>query len=251
MRNKINIKYLSYSILVSIFLGIVLAYCTNIIGLKFVIDFIIYSATISALPALYISCMVIVSVDDVRNNLKKVNDYTAILSDFDSTARSDFYNNYSDSSNGFLAEYNQLINDINLVLKEQVGENLEEIHNRMKSSAIDCSTFIEQFKYVDVHLENIQYKKKNVNLEVDNDDNTKGRYYLTFTNEKKKRLLELLSEIIDKNILVNKDNLKELNTLLRDYKFACDSLYLKMVSSLSKYTGNSSNKKDEEDRIDE
>ena len=248
MKNKINIKYLGCSIVISIVIGCVLAWYTNHdLSGKFYIDSIIYSATILALPALYISCMVIVSVDDVRDNLKKVNDYTEVLSNFDSTARSDFYNNYSNSSNGFLAEYNQLIKDINLVLKEQAGENLEEIHNRMKSSSIDCREFIEQFKYVDVYLENIQYKKNNVILEADNDNNTKGKYYLTFTNEQKKKLLALLLKIDDKNILANKDELTELKSLLSNYKFVCDPLYSELVSSLSKYT----NKKDEEDRIDE
>lgn len=252
MKNKTNIKYLGWSIAGSTAIGCVLAWCTNYnLSGKFFIDSIIYSATILALPALYISCMVIVSVDDVRDSLKKVNDYTAVLSNFDNTARSDFYNNYSNSSNGFLAEYKQLINDIDLVLKEQAGENLEEIHKRMKSSSVDCRTFIEQFKYVDVYLENIQYKKNNVILEVDNDDNTKGKYYITFTNEQKKKLLALLLKIVDKNILANKDELTELKSLLGNYKFVCDNLYSQLVSSLSKFTGNSSNKKDEEDRIDE
>lgn len=240
MKNKVNWWYLFFSALFSIIFGIIfsLNQKTNIILSECIINIL----TFTSIPALIISCMVILSVKDVQEKLKKINDFLSVIADYESNAKQNFYKEYE----GFLGQFNQLNRDIDIVLKQELGTNTDEIKKRMVSASIECVKYIKSFSYIDAHIETLEIKKS---FQKDNlpEEIAKEKVYLSFSNETKNRLIGLLTNIYHKKEILRLEELDDLKSMLNDYKNICQTLYNKINKEFSGYT----KKTVEEERLDE
>ena len=191
MKNRVNWFYLIYSFLFIIVSAALLTYFEN--KENNIYNFITNSLSFASLPALFISCMVIISVKDVQEEIKKINEYISVLADFESNARIYFYNNYS-SHNGFLGQLKQLNKDIDIVIKQEMGENSNEVLTRMVTTSRECVKYIKSFSYIDAHIKTFELKKISLK-NIQSEEEVKQKAYLSFSSENKEKLLELLNRL--------------------------------------------------------
>lgn len=240
MKNKVNWWYLFFSVLFSIIFGI----CFSLFEQDYInlSKYIINILTFTSVPALIISCMVILSVKDVQEKLKKINDYISVIADYESNAKQNFYKEYD----RFLGQFNQLNRDIDIVLKQEIGTNTNEVIKRMVSASRECVKYIKSFSFVDAHIETLEIKKSFQKNDFP-EEIAKEKVYLSFSNETKNRLIRLLSNIYQKSEILRLEELDDLESMLNDYKNICQTLYNKINKEFSGYT----KKTVEEERLDE
>lgn len=240
MKNKVNWWYLFFSVLFSIISGILFSLLekNNINLSKYIINIL----TFTSVPALIISCMVILSVKDVQEKLKKINDYISVIADYESNAKQNFYKEYE----GFLGQFNQLNRDIDIVLKKENETNTDEVIKRMVSASRECVKYIKSFSFVDAHIETLEIKKSFQKNDL-TEEIAKEKVYLSFSNEEKNRLILLLSRIYYKKEILRSEELDDLESMLNNYKNICQTLYNKINIEFSGYTKDTV----EEERIDE
>ena len=246
MKNRVNWFYLIYSFLFIIVSAALLTYFEN--KENNIYNFITNSLSFASLPALFISCMVIISVKDVQE-IKKINEYISVLADFESNARIYFYNNYS-SHNGFLGQLKQLNKDIDIVIKQEMGENSNEVLTRMVTTSRECVKYIKSFSYIDAHIKTFELKKISLK-NIQSEEEVKQKAYLSFSSENKEKLLELLNRLYSEKKILESTDLDILSDLLCEYDKICETLHSKIRREISAYNGKNTEFTNEEERIDE
>ena len=246
MKNRVNWFYLIYSFLFIIVSAALLTYFEN--KENNIYNFITNSLSFASLPALFISCMVIISVKDVQEEIKKINEYISVLADFESNARIYFYNNYS-GHNGFLGQLKQLNKDIDIVIKQEMGENSNEVL-RMVTTSRECVKYIKSFSYIDAHIKTFELKKISLK-NIQSEEEVKQKAYLSFSSENKEKLLELLNRLYSEKKILESTDLDILSDLLCEYDKICETLHSNIRREISAYNGKNTEFTNEEERIDE
>lgn len=250
MKNKINWFYLIISLLFISVFAVCLTVLYFLLGKdNLIIHFINYFLSSISLPALFISCMVIISVKDVQEEIKKINEYISVLADFESNARIYFYNNYS-GHNGFLGQLKQLNKDIDIVIKQEMGENSNEVLTRMVTTSRECVKYIKSFSYIDAHIKTFELKKISLK-NIQSEEEVKQKAYLSFSSENKEKLLELLNRLYSEKKILESTDLDTLSDLLCEYDKICETLHSNIRREISAYNGKNTEFTNEEERIDE
>lgn len=244
MANKVKWKYFIISVIISIFVGGVITCFQN--KNEFYINLIINTVSISSIPSLFISCMVILNVEDVKKQIQEENKFKSILEAMDSSRKIDFYNSYV-SDNGLQIQFERLNKDVDLFLYEKV-DNENAIFKRIKNSSRNCCRCISEYLYVEVYIKNLE-EKSCIYKKIDEENLTKKEIYLDFTSEDRKDLIELLKEVYNKENYDDKDKEKfdNLLDLLKKYNRICNDLFNKIKSEVQNYSKN----EPEEERLDE
>ena len=248
MKNNVKWPYLICSLVVSILLAIIYIYTKD--HFKLFSDGVMSFLSFTSLPALYISCMVILNVKDVQDKIKTINDYLSDITEFEKNAKIYFYSNYSDNKgNGFLGHYTQLQSDIDLIITQKMGTNEKEVMGRMTEASYRCRNYIENFSYVKAYIETMDLKKKTITC--GKEEEAKGKVYLSFSTEMQDKLLTLLSEIYKMKELLEIEKLEKTRDLLVGYDKVCEMLSKEIAKEINAYNGGKTENYDEEVRIDE
>lgn len=251
MENKVNWKYLGCSIAFSLFFG----YLYTLLLVKpngsesWIREMIMHTLSFSAIPGLFIACMVILSVKDVRDELNKINEYVSVVNDFKNDAKKYFFQNYN-TENGFSNSVSLLNKDLELYIQDKVGGNSDEVLKRVITESRTCMIYIQQFKYVDANLTNFESRKST--YQAHNKENlSEDKVYLAFNSKDKEELTNLLTQIYEKREILNITKLDKLVKLLNSYDTVCRTLDEKIRLEVQSFAPASAESTKEEIRIDE
>lgn len=251
MKNKVNWKYLSWSIAFSFFSG--LWYTLSLVKPNdfesWIREMIMHTLSFSAVPGLVIACMVILSVKDVRDELNKINEYVSVINDFKNDAKKYFFQNYN-TENGFSGAVNLLNKDLELFIQDKVGENIDEVLKRVIAESRNCMKYIQQFNYVDANLTNFESGKSN--YQDHNKENlSEDKVYVAFNSKDKEDLTKLLTKIYEERKILNITELDQLVKLLNSYNTVCRTLDNKIRLEVQSFAPVPAESTREEIRIDE
>lgn len=251
MENKVNWKYLTYSIAFSLIFG----WLYTLLLVKpndpesWIREMIMHTLSFSAGPGLFIACMVILSVKDVRDELNKINEYVSVVNDFKNDAKKYFFNNYN-TENGFSNSVNLLSRELELFIEKKVGNNSGVVLDRVIEEIMVCRRYIQKFKYVDANLKNFESRKSTYQAQ-NKEGLEEGEVYLNFNIKDKPELINLLNKILeDRKILPNKE-LDRLIELLDNYNTVCRILDDQIRNEMQSFVLNPEKPTNEETRIDE
>lgn len=186
---KINLKWLSISVLFSIFFGFLTTYFFNNNSQQFFEQLVNNSLAFSALPSLLISTLVIKSLSEVRNQIKLEEKNREF---FDRRNTQEFSYFKSDYENNFKIDCDELQKDLEKIVTEIAG-SAEDFKSRVRVSSYKCFKSLELYKYVSTRI-------KLRELDLDNVESYSDEY--EFTNEDfeflKVNLNELNSDVENK-----------------------------------------------------
>ena len=180
---------------------------------KFIPD----TLSFTALPSLFISCLVLTSIDDVRKQIKSEEESRDF---FDRRKTQALYLFVKDYENSFKTNSRSLINDLNKII---LGESdfSEEFNKRIRKISLECFQSLDSYSYSYVETRiNIRRAQK---TEASIDETQRSLDIdLEILNNLKANLRSCYS--LNKDDFKNPEFCLELSKYLKDFDYFCDFL---------------------------
>lgn len=145
---KHNIKRVNiYWFVLSLALSAIFALILSLISKKWC-NFIPDALSLTALPSLFISCLVLTNIDDVRKQIKSEEESRDFFDRRKNQALSLFVKDYE---NNFKTNSRSLREDLKKIILNE-SDLSEEFNKRIRKISLDCFQSLESYSYVETRI---------------------------------------------------------------------------------------------------